>query len=96
MGGRGASSRSAARVKEQTMQNRRQQANRNRIDKSIQSYEKQIRRHEDKVRNPEKYADSWKNMSSQEREGLLKHWQHEIETQRGNIRKAEERKKGMK
>ena len=95
MGGRGASSRGAARIK-QTMQNRRQQANRNRIDKSIRSYEKQIRKHEDKIRNPEKYADRWKNMSPQEREGLLKHWQHEIETQKNNIRKAEELKKGIK
>lgn len=78
------------------MEDRRQQANKNRIDKSIRSYEKQIRKHEDKIRNPKKYADRWENMSHQEHEGLLKHWRHEIETQKGNIKKAEELKKGMK
>lgn len=51
-------------------------AQRGRTSKSLQ---KQIEKHEAKIDNPADFVDDWDGMSPQHQEGLVKHWQKEID-----------------
>ena len=48
------------------------------IEKGINSFNENIIEHQNKIANPEKYAQDWQSMTKQQREGLLKYWQKEI------------------
>lgn len=57
----------------------------NQLRKGIRSNEKQIRIHEDKINNPEKYIEDWNEYSERRKEGLKKHWRKEISNFNKNI-----------
>lgn len=101
MGGRGASSGGRSGNNEKspsradTIHARRIQANRNRLDKGIRSFQKRVREHRDKIGHPEKYVRDWDRKSPREQEGLRKHWQKEIEIFENNIRKATTQKEQL-
>ena len=48
------------------------------IDKSIRSFEKQIARHQDYLRNPEKHVPDWKTLTDKRRKNHIEHWNTEI------------------
>ena len=48
------------------------------LEKGIKSYKKQIQTHNDKINNPQKYVEKWNKMSKMNQDGLIKHWNKEI------------------
>ncbi len=44
------------------------------LHKAINSYEKQIKLHEDKINNPAKYITDWEILDERKKQGLLKKW----------------------
>jgi hypothetical protein len=44
------------------------------LQKAINSYEKQVKLHEDKINNPAKYVADWDNLYERKKQGLLKKW----------------------
>jgi hypothetical protein len=48
------------------------------IQKAIESYERQVALHEQKIADPSRFADRWERMTAMEREGLIRHWQQDI------------------
>jgi len=49
------------------------------IRKAIQSYERQVTLHKQKLADPSRYAEDWDHMTPEGRAGLLKHWQEDIQ-----------------
>jgi hypothetical protein len=49
------------------------------IRKAIQSYERQVALHKQKLADPSRYAEDWDHMTPEGRAGLLKHWQEDIQ-----------------
>ncbi|SCL85070.1 minor capsid protein [Sporanaerobacter sp. PP17-6a] len=52
------------------------------IKKSINSHQKQIDEHKDKIRNPEKYDKDWNNKSAIQQEGLIRKWSKDLKRNR--------------
>lgn len=55
------------------------------LEKGIKSYKKQIQTHNDKINNPQKYVEKWNKMSKMNQDGLIKHWNKEINVFNKNI-----------
>ena len=66
------------------------------ISKGINSFGKQIAKHEDKIANPSKYEKNWSKLSKEEQQGLINKWQKDIQRQKEQkeilerLRKAKE------
>ena len=50
------------------------------LAKSISSWEKEVPLHKDKILNPSKYYPDWNRFDERYKQGLMKHWNHEIQT----------------
>ena len=50
----------------------------NALRKGMRNLEKEIEEHRDKLKNPQKYEANWGAMNEKARNGLLKHWNKEI------------------
>jgi hypothetical protein len=48
------------------------------VQRGINSLNKGVSLHLEKIANPATYADRWNSMTDQEREGLLRYWQKEV------------------
>ena len=48
------------------------------LQKSIVSHMGQVKEHENKIQNPEKYAADWSIRSTQAKNGLLRKWQKDM------------------
>lgn len=48
------------------------------LKRAIRKYQKQIKEHEEKISNPEKYIDAWDSFDVRRQEGLKRHWGKEI------------------
>lgn len=68
------------------------------LEKGIKSYEKQIEKHRDKIANPKKYVEDWDRYDDRRKQGLIRHWEHEITTFKKNVddNKRELNKRGEK
>jgi SPP1 gp7 family putative phage head morphogenesis protein len=55
------------------------------LKRAIRKYEKQIKEHEQKLSNPEEYADDWNTKSPRQQEGLKRHWMKENRNFRQSI-----------
>ena len=55
------------------------------MEKGIKSYRKQIDIHNDKINNPQKYVENWDKLDKLNQDGLIRHWNKEIETFNKNI-----------
>lgn len=68
------------------------------IEKGIKSYRKQIHIHNDKINNPQKYVEDWDKMDKLNRDGLIRHWNREINVFNKNINDniEELKKRGVK
>ncbi|EHL11092.1 hypothetical protein HMPREF9629_00629 [Peptoanaerobacter stomatis] len=68
------------------------------IEKGIKSYRKQIHIHNDKINNPQKYVEDWDKMNKLNRDGLIRHWNKEINVFNKNINDniEELKKRGVK
>ena len=42
--------------------------------KSIKSHEEEVRIHEEKINNPEKYDSGWNEKTEQQKNGLMRKW----------------------
>ena len=60
------------------------------LEKSIKNWAKRIEEHKEKIAHPEKYDQYWDVMDEVQRNGEIKHWQHEVKTFEDNIKQAEE------
>ena len=58
------------------------------LAKSISSWERHINLHKNKVENPSQYDQGWENKTEAHKAGLIRHWQHEIDTAEENIKEA--------
>lgn len=56
--------------------------------KSINSWSEQIQIHQEKIAAPEKFFKDWDNLDQRYRNGLLKHWEHEIKVFSNDIQEA--------
>ena len=64
------------------------------IRKSIQTFDKRIAEHQEKIRHPENTVSNWTDKEPQEQEGLKRHWKKEIENfKESRLRRIEELKK---
>lgn len=59
------------------------------LKKGINSLNKQIKKHEEKIQHPEQMP-FWESASQAQKDGLIKHWEKEIKTFKDNIQKREE------
>lgn len=68
------------------------------LKKGINSDKKNIEKHKDKINNPQKYYEDWKDTSENVKNGRIKHWEKEISNFKKNIQDAEEelKKRGVK
>lgn len=48
------------------------------IEKAVSGYEKQVAIHKEKLANPAKFAKDWNKLDPRKKEGLLRHWQEDI------------------
>jgi hypothetical protein len=48
------------------------------LSRSINSYEKNVTEHKDKINNPMAYWNNWDKMNTKEQEGRLAYWKNEI------------------
>ena len=58
------------------------------LSKSIKSWNEQIEIHKNKIASPEKYHENWDKLDERYRNGLMKHWEHEIKVFRNDIQEA--------
>jgi len=67
------------------------------IQKAVDSYEKQVSTHQDKLANPEKYASNWSRMDSREQQGLIRHWEQDLKRNKdsGDIMRGILRERGI-
>jgi hypothetical protein len=49
------------------------------LERALDSYEKQVITHKDKILNPENYISGWEKLTLQVREGLLRKWQSDLD-----------------
>ena len=68
------------------------------LKKGINSDKKNIEKHKEKINNPQKYYEDWKDSSEDVKNGRIKHWEKEISNFKKNIQDAEEelKKRGGK
>ena len=68
------------------------------LKKGINSDKKNIEKHKEKINNPQKYYEDWKDSSEDVKNGRIKHWEKEISNFKKNIQDAEEelKKRGKK
>ncbi|SUB57719.1 minor capsid protein [Peptoniphilus lacrimalis] len=68
------------------------------LKKGINSDKKNIEKHKEKINNPQKYYEDWKDSSEDVKNGRIKHWEKEISNFKKNIQDAEEelKKRGEK
>lgn len=69
----------------QTINLKAQEERRN--TKAINSYKKQIERHQHKIDNPQDYVQDWDSKSEQYKNGLLNYWRKEIKNFENQIMK---------
>ena len=50
------------------------------IRKGIRSLNKDLELHLKKIENPEDYCSDWNSKNERAKEGLIKHWLHEVKT----------------
>ena len=50
----------------------------NSLKRAIRKYQKRIEEHTDKINNPSKYIEGWESLSTMKQNGLIKHWNKEI------------------
>lgn len=55
------------------------------LRKGIDSYNKQIELHKNKIRHPERYDAFWNNKSEEHKSGLIMHWKKEIKVFEKNL-----------
>ena len=48
------------------------------LSKSINSYYKNVEEHQEKIKNPAKYVENWKNRSEQYKIGIVKKWEKDM------------------
>ena len=60
------------------------------LQKSITSWQQNIEEHKDKIEHPDQYDADWNSKSDTLKEGLLKHWQKEIQNFESNIEQGTE------
>ena len=48
------------------------------LKRAIRKYQKQIKEHQGKINEPEKYIEAWNSFDVRRQEGLKKHWGKEI------------------
>ena len=60
------------------------------IEKSIQSWSKNVILHKKKIEYPSVYDSEWENKTDRQKAGLIRHWQKEIDTATDNIKQARE------
>ena len=58
----------------------------NSLKRGIRSFTKLIDEHKDKIKNPQKYDVDWNNKNEFAKNGLIKHWQKEIDNFNESIR----------
>lgn len=68
----------------------------NSLSISINSWNERIKEHENKIVNPENYYPEWNLFGERYKNGLIKHWEHEIKIFRKDIEEAQSelRKRG--
>lgn len=49
------------------------------LKRAIRKYQKRIEEHEDKIKDPKKYAPDWDSYVERKKRGLKKHWKKEID-----------------
>jgi hypothetical protein len=59
------------------------------LKKSISSWQDRMEEHTLWLSNPQLHDAHWEEKTSQHQAGLLKHWQHEIDTFKNNLKEAE-------
>ena len=66
------------------------------LRKSMNSWESRLAEHTEWLSNPKLHDQYWDEKTPQHKAGLLKHWQHEIENFKNNLKDAEDelRKRG--
>lgn len=67
---------------------KRKSKKRKSIEKGIRNLKKRIAEHEDKLRDLDE-GKAYQDMPEREREGLRRHWAHEIQTFKKNIKDLE-------
>lgn len=60
------------------------------LKRAIRKYEKQVRKHEDYLKEPKKHCADWDEKSIEEQEGLKRHWNKEIRNFKQSIKDREE------
>jgi uncharacterized protein YeaO (DUF488 family) len=60
----------------------------NALKKSVDSWNKKIELHKDKISNPQKHCPDWDSFDGRYRNGLIKHWEHEVKTFTNDIQSA--------
>ena len=60
------------------------------LNKSILSWEANIKKHRAKIENPAKYDAEWHKKTKQQQAGLIRHWEKEIKTSEENVKEAKE------
>ena len=58
------------------------------LERSISSWNDNIKTHKDKLENPKKYYPDWDSYDPRYQAGLRRHWQHEINTFGNDINEA--------
>lgn len=58
------------------------------LQKSIDSWNQRISEHKLKIKYPEKYCDNWERFDNRYQRGLIRHWNHEINTLNNDINAA--------
>lgn len=62
----------------------------NSLKRGIRSFNKLIDEHKDKIKNPQKYDANWDSKNEFAKNGLIKHWQKEINNFYESIRERME------
>lgn len=60
------------------------------LKRAIRRYQKRINEHKDKISHPEKYVRDWDTYDGRRRNGLLKHWNKEIQNFSVSIQRRED------
>ncbi len=58
------------------------------LSKAIKSWNEQIVIHKNKISSPEKYHENWDKLDERYKNGLKKHWEHEIKVFSNDIQEA--------
>lgn len=55
------------------------------MEKGIRSYQRQIKRHTDKMKYPKKYYKDWDSKSKRFKKGCYEHWRKELRNFKKNM-----------